>query len=239
VIFLDDGGVMNDNRLRGAQWYKMVAEFFVPKLGGTPEDWAAANARVMTRMLDADAWRARLDASSDYASFDRRYHVDWLRWMCDLVGVPAPADDECIALARDAYGSITPRVRAAFPGAVTAIRTLHRHGYVLHTASGESSEDLDGYLRGMGVRGCFGHLYGPDLVDAFKPGPRYYRRIFADAGVAPSDALVVDDNADATGWAAEAGARTVLIGVAPPTGKDATPCLGSLAGLPALLERLG
>ena len=154
AIFLDDGGVMNDNRLRGAQWYRMVAEFFVQRLGGAPEDWAEANARVMTRMLDAVAWQARLDASPDYASFDRRYHVDWLRWMCDLVGVPAPSDEECIALARDAYRSITPRVRAAFPGAVTAIRALHRRGYTLHTASGESSEDLDCYLRGMGVRGA-------------------------------------------------------------------------------------
>ena len=56
VIFLDDGGVMNDNRLRGTQWQRMVAEFFVPKLGGTLEAWTAANYQVITRMLDADPW---------------------------------------------------------------------------------------------------------------------------------------------------------------------------------------
>ena len=32
VLFLDDGGVMNDNRLRGEQWRRMVAEFFTPIL---------------------------------------------------------------------------------------------------------------------------------------------------------------------------------------------------------------
>lgn len=40
VIFLDDGGVMNDNTLRGFQWERMVAEFFKPVLGGTFEAWS-------------------------------------------------------------------------------------------------------------------------------------------------------------------------------------------------------
>ncbi len=238
VIFLDDGGVMNDNRLRGTQWQRMVAEFFVPRLGGTPEAWAAANYQVITRMLDAELWQARLSASPNYASFDRQYQIDWLRWMCELVGVEAPPDEECVALGHAATRFITPRVRAAFPGVVDAIRSLHQQGYVLHTASGESSEDLDGYLQGMGVRECFDRLYGPDLVDTFKDGPRFYERIFADAGVEARDALVVDDNATAAGWAARAGARTVLISAASPSSTDSTPCLSSLAELPALIERL-
>jgi HAD superfamily hydrolase (TIGR01509 family) len=45
----------------------------------------------------------------------------------------------------------------------------------------------------MGVRGCFDRLYGSDLVTVGKEGPEYYRRSFADAGVDPRDALVVDD----------------------------------------------
>ena len=133
---------------------------------------------------------------------------------------------------------MTSRVRAAFPGVVAAIQAQRRKDYVLYTASDESSEDLDGYLQGMGVRECFGRLYGPDLIDTFKDGPRFYQRIFADAGVAPRDALVVDDNATAAGWAAQVGARTVLISTAPPSSTTPTLCLGSLAELPALIERL-
>ena len=239
VIFLDDGGVMNDPRVRRVQWPRMVADFFVPKLGGTPEAWTDANSRVITRLLGADPWQARLRAAPDYASFDRQYQIDWVRWMCDLVGVSAPADEECVALGHAATRSITPRVRAAFPGVVAAIRTLRRHGYVLHTASGEASEDLDGYLLGMGVRECFGTLYGPDLLNTFKDGPQFYRRIFADAGVEPRDALVVDDNANAAGWAAQAGAKTVLISDPPPSGANPTLRLSSLAALPALVECLG
>lgn len=238
VIFLDDGGVMNDNELRGPQWQRMVAEFFVPRLGSTPAAWAAANEQVLTRMLDPDRWQVRLHASPDYVSFDRHYHIDWLRWMCHLVGVSAPADEECVALGHAATRYITPRVRAAFPGVVAAIRTLHQQGSVLHTASGESSEDLDGYLQGMDVRACFNRLYGPDLIDTFKNGPHFYERIFADAGVAPHTALVVDDNATAAGWAAQTGAKTVLISAAPLAHSHPMLWLSSLTELPALIERL-
>jgi FMN phosphatase YigB (HAD superfamily) len=200
-------------------------------LGGTPEAWRAANYQVIVRLVDADGGRARLRAAPDYASFERQYYVDWLRWMCELVGVPAPADDDCVVLGRAATRFITPRVCAAFPGAVAAIRTLRRLGYVLHTASG------DGYLQGMGVRDCFDRLYGPDLVGAFKDGPRFYQRLFADAGLPPQDALVVDDNAEAVGWAAQAGAKTVLIGAATTSNTGSALCLASLAELPAWIER--
>jgi len=46
-------------------------------------------------------------------------------------------------------------VRAVYPGAVGAIRRLHATGYALRPASGEPSWELDGYLTGMRVRGCF------------------------------------------------------------------------------------
>src|SRR6476469_9540835 len=134
AIFLDDGGVMNDGMVRHTQWKRLLGEFFAPRLGGTPEAWSAANSQVILPILDADAWLARLAASSDYASFDRQYWIDWLHRMCDLVGVLAPPDDECAPLGYSASRYITPRVRAAFPGAVDAIRTLHREGYALHTA---------------------------------------------------------------------------------------------------------
>jgi HAD superfamily hydrolase (TIGR01509 family) len=238
AIFLDDGGVINDNRLRSAQWQRPVAEFLVPRLGGTHEAWAAANYQMITRMLEGDSWQARIRAAPDYVSFQRQYYIDWLRWMCELVGVEAPADEECVALGHAVTRYAIPRVRAAFPGAVAAIRALHRQGYALHAASGEPSQDLDEYLQGMGVRACFGRLYGPDLVDTFKDGPQFYQRIFADAGVEPEDALVVDDNANVIGWAAQAGARTVLIGAAPSPGPHPTLCLDSLADLPALIGRL-
>ena len=37
MVFLDDGGVMNDNNERGLQWQRLVSEYFVPLLGGPRE----------------------------------------------------------------------------------------------------------------------------------------------------------------------------------------------------------
>jgi hypothetical protein len=165
IIFLDDGGVMNDNRTRALQWQRLVGEYFVPLLGGSPEAWSRANRLVTDRLFEPDAWRRRVHAAADYRSFDRDYQVKWLRGMCGLVGIETPPAEECLRLARRAAAFITRRVQAAFPGVGDTVRALHRQGYRLHTASGESSLDLEGYLQAMRVRDCFGRLYGPDLID--------------------------------------------------------------------------
>jgi HAD superfamily hydrolase (TIGR01509 family) len=238
AVFLDDGGVMNDNALRGAQWRRLVGEFFAPILGGAPGAWAEANRIVTARTLEPAAWMARLRAAPNYDVFDRAYQVEWLHEMCRLIGVPPPSEDESLTLVRRADAFIIPRVRAAFPGAAEAIRTLHGAGYALHTASGESSTDLAGYLDGMGVRECFGRLYGPDLIDTFKAGPAYYERLLVDAGVTPAEALIVDDSPLAVNWALQAGARAVLVDAAPAEDAAATARISSLAELPRALQCL-
>jgi beta-phosphoglucomutase-like phosphatase (HAD superfamily) len=169
----------------------------------------------------------------DVAALQRANLIEWTAGMCALVGVPTPPDAECLTLAEEAAMYITPRVNSAFPGAVEAIRRLHADGYELHTASGEPTAELHGYLTGMGVRGLFGSLYGPDLINTLKAGPAYYERIFADAGVAAGEALVVDDAPIAIEWAVSAGARAVLVGAREdaPSGVRAIPALADLPGI--------
>ncbi len=211
TVFLDDGGVMNDNAVRVPQWQRLVAEYLAPRLGGDPRAWAEANRIVAERV-----WRQFLESlerapDAEFAHLSREFNRSWLAGMCEIVGVDTPQDDQCIALTRETSAYVTRRVRAAYPGAVDAIRGLHGRGYALSTASGEISPELDGYLEGMGVRDLFSlPLFGPDLVNEPKNGARYYRRIFAH-GADPSAALVVDDDPHALDWAAEAGAMTVLV----------------------------
>ena len=238
IIFLDDGGILNDNNTRALQWQRLVSEFFVPLLGGSPEAWSRANRVVTDRLFAPAAWRRRIQAAADYSSFDRAYQVEWLRGMCELVGIETPPEEECLRLARRAAAFITRRFRAAFPGVVDAIRALHHHGYTLHTASGESSLDLEGYLYAMGVRDCFGRLYGPDLIDTLKEGPEYYERIFADLGIAATEALVVDDSPRAIEWAKQVGARAVLVGDSSLPHTGTTTLIESVVELAALLQRL-
>ena len=239
VLFIDDGGVMNDNERRSLQWQRLVGEFFAPRLGGTPEAWAAANYAVMMRMLETAAWQARMEAVPDYAEVDRLYLRDWLQGMCEIVGVPAPPEEEGLALARQITAAIPPQIDSAYPGAVDAIRALHARGHRLHTASGESSADLEGYLTGMGVRDCFGTLYGTDVVSTLKMGTQFYTRIFAHAGIAPEQALVADDSPLAVAWVAQVGAQAVLVRAAGEAGSWTGPRIDRLADLPDWLARQG
>jgi HAD superfamily hydrolase (TIGR01509 family) len=235
-VFLDVGGVIIDGRQRATQWPLLVGEFFESALGGTAPAWAEANRAVTERLGDLPPVRAAADR--DFLSFHRTYQREWIRGMAAFLRLPLPRDEECIALAYRAIAHIAPRVRAALPGAVEAIRALHRRGYRLHTASGAFSGEVAGYLDGMGVGRCFGRVYGSDLINTFKHGPEYYARIFAHAGVEPTRALVVDDSWEAIVWAGEAGARTVWAGASSQTVGGAVARVEGIAELPAFLQQV-
>ncbi|MPZ50587.1 MAG: HAD-IA family hydrolase [Dehalococcoidia bacterium] len=237
-IFLDDGDVMNDNAVRGPQWQRLIGEFFVPRLGGTMEAWAAANTSIVDE-VDGRYWSA-LSAGRPGDAVWREYNIDWLRSMAAEVGVQVPDDDDdCHALAQTAIGFIRPRIQSAYPGAIEAIKRLAADKYELYTASNEHSEVLQAYLEGMGVRHLFRAFYGPDLVRAIKPDVAYYERIFADSGVDPAASLVLDDKLSHLESAAAAGARIVVVSTDAPLDGE-VPVIRALADLPALLasERL-
>src|SRR2546421_11513451 len=234
-IFLDDGGVITDKQQRAAEFGRLVGDCFVPLLSGTEGAWTRAHREVVDWLADAQSASAL--AAADFAGFYRAYQLRWVAGMCALLDLPTPPEEECLDLASRALAWITRRIQAALPGAVEAIRLLHRQGYALHTASGSCSLELAGSFEGMGVRHCFGRLYGADLINTFKAGPEYYARIFADVGVRPEEALVVDDSADALDWAAQLRARTVLIGSSSHPQTGTAPRLESLAELPAFLRQ--
>jgi FMN phosphatase YigB (HAD superfamily) len=190
-----------------------VGAFFAPRLGGTREQWAAANRTAIS--LTFQRFIARLDAwqegTSQYLEELRLYDFDWLGIMCDAAGLrrPPSADDQ-LALARDAMNWIMPHVRADYPGATDAIVRLSS-SYDLYMASGGASYELQMTLEPLGVLGRLTTLYGPDLVNFPKRSAGYYERIFRDAGVEATECLVVDDTVEALSWARQAGARTALI----------------------------
>ncbi|TMC20079.1 MAG: HAD family hydrolase [Chloroflexi bacterium] len=226
TVFLDDDGVMNDNVQRTLQWQQRASEFFTSVLGGQPTTWSSANDIVSERLL------------ANRANLDHGYIISWIQGMCEFVGVAIPAEEECINLAQRAIVYITQHVNASFPGAIDAIRALYAQGYTLHTASAESSHDLTRHLKSMGVHDCFGRLYGPDLIDTFKESASYYERIFADLGIAPAHALIVDDSPHAIRWATEVGAKTVLVCDTPPPQTQATLHIRSLAELPHYIHQI-
>jgi FMN phosphatase YigB (HAD superfamily) len=233
VLFLDDGGVLNDNAARAPQWQRLVGEFFAPRLGGDPAAWAEANRLVMEQDLSArGGWDGMMRAATDQDDYERQYFAMWLSGMCRRVGVPAPDTVDCFALGRLAETYIIPRVGSAFPGAPETVLSLWSDGFTLHMGSAGASRLLAMYLDVMGIRKCFGRLYGPDLIDAFKISPEYYTRILNAENLGPGEALFLDDSPTARGWAREAGCQTLLVGR---QDEDGFERIASLAELPAWL----
>ncbi|MEO9254832.1 MAG: HAD family hydrolase [Tepidiformaceae bacterium] len=209
LVFLDDGGVMNDNAIRAPQWRRLLGEVMPQFLGGTPEQWAEAN-RVQFPRLWADL-EPRLAEFGSQADYQREYDLRWLDLMCSYIGIETPQEDRARMIADEATRYISMRLHCEYPDAVDAIRSLHRASFELHTASGTRSWELESYLQGMGVRDCLGTLFGPDLVDVMKGSPEYYRRIFDKVGIDPASAVILDDSPKACAWAEQAGATTLRI----------------------------
>jgi hypothetical protein len=86
ALFLDDGGVMNENTRRGRQWQHLVGRYFVPRLGGAPEAWAAANAEVAARLFREYEEHFGADPSASWIAYWAGYEEDWLGGMCAAVG---------------------------------------------------------------------------------------------------------------------------------------------------------
>lgn len=219
-VFLDDGGVLSDNRLRPPQWEQRIGEFFPPRLGGSAILWAEANRRVLSDLFAwiAEKWARWDDSSGDYVSLIiDDYYNRWLTSMCAAAGIEPPQTDEArVALAREAVAYIMPRVRADYPGTAEAVRRLGRNR-VLYTASGTPSWEFGYILGGVGIEGEFRTLYGPDLLNVPKQFPLYYERLFEHSGVDPSASILLDDDAQQLAYARAFGVRTVLVSeTAPP-----------------------
>ncbi len=211
ALFIDDGDVLNDNAIRGSQFRQLVAEFFVPRLGSSHAAWEEANRTVAGTILP-QYFTVELE-KTNYVEWWEEYQLEWLKRMAAIVGAALPdGDTRCLRLAYEAIDYITLRIQSGYPGAAEAIRNLHEMTYQLFTASGEHSRELDGYLKGMGIRQYFNTLYGPDLVNKGKYSVEYYRRIFDHAGINPEHALVIDDKPPHLAWARSLGAKTCLIG---------------------------
>lgn len=238
-IFLDDGGTLNDNSLRGPQWQRLVGEFFAPRLGGAPEEWARANTTVFWQAFSNQAQRRRAGSLDDPQADWEQYLNEWLTLMCEAVGVPRPVSpSELLALAQEGQDYIMPLFHAGFPGAALAVQDLSQ-SFQMFTASGGCSWELQYAVGNLGLGGIFRRLYGVDLVRTPKSSPLFYQRIFADASVDPATALVVDDTLDALRWARGAGAGlVVLVSPQSQTRPDVDAMISSLAALPVTLTGL-
>ena len=129
--------------------------------------------------------------------------------MCERVGVAMP--DQVSDEVKASKGHVMAQIECAYPDAAPAMRALRASGFTLHLASGGRTDELEPYMRRMGVWELIGRPYGVDLLGVSKTGRRYYERIAEDSGVDPGTAVVVDSHAAPLEWADAVGFRTVHV----------------------------
>jgi len=211
IIFIDDGGVMNDNLKRAPQWQRWVGELFARRYGGTPELWGEANRNIYMSVFEETIASLEKCPDKEYETFIAEYSRRWIEGMFSTAGFTPPPRSEYEEIFNSTTRYVTPKVRAAFPGVIDSIRALHGKGFTMYTASGENSIELDGYITGMGVRDLFSGLYGMDLENNWKWDDRFYRAIFRDVGISTEHAIVVNNDLKMLGNARELGAHVIQV----------------------------
>ena len=224
ALFIDDGGVMNDNNLRAPEWRRLIGEFMPSRMGGTPEQWADANQSVFPAIWQH--MQQRFHTFASHQAFYRTYAIGWMSEMCSYLGVAVPQEADAITLYSELAVYVGERENCSIEGAASAVHSLHHSGYRLFTASGTASWELRAITARMGLAESFLELYGPDLVDRVKYGTGFYERVFAHAGVQPKDALVIESDKECCRWAIESGANAVWID---PRGRGDATSLEALA----------
>lgn len=192
TVFFDDGGVLNDNKIRGMQWKTLVGEYYSTRFGGNPKIWGEANHKLITTFLDI-FWRDGKENFNDYQNFYNDFKKNMVLGMFKEAGRILPKGINIEEIFNSARDYVIPKVRSAIPGVIDSIKELFARGFILYTAAGAVSIEMKMYLEGLGVSQYFVEYYGPDLINTWKSGPDYYKAIFNDSGVDPTKSIIIDD----------------------------------------------
>lgn len=98
-----------------------------------------------------------------------------------------------------------------FPEAREVVELLSRAGKQLAIASGTMTSDIEAVLENEGLRRHFASIVGCDTVPALKPAPDIFNYVLRELGVAPRNAVVIEDAEKGVGSARAAGIPVVVV----------------------------
>lgn len=206
-LFLDFDETLSDFTELGLQFVRKSASLFITDFGGETHAWEQAIVETLEAMLND--YKARFEGNplAGFCDWMEEARIVYIVRLCERQGVTRLADP--VAYVRQNQKRTLHACNALFPGADDALQTLSQNGTRLFMASAWDSEYLEAALIGGGIVHLFETKFGPDLVDCAKEGPEYYERIFETVGIAPAEALVVDDNPDTLRWILQTGATAI------------------------------
>jgi HAD superfamily hydrolase (TIGR01509 family) len=145
---------------------------------------------------------------------------EWTAYMHDDLGVPMSPE----AIAAEVERRLVARYESdlpLIPGAAEAVRALAAD-LPLGLASSSTPGLIAAVLRIAGLAGCFWATVSSQEVARGKPAPDVYLRALDLLGVAPADAVAVEDSGAGIRAAAAAGMRVLAIpnAVYPPSDAD-------------------
>jgi len=137
AIFIDDGGVMNDNQRRGQQWRPLISDYFAPKYGGEKENWMKANTYAMSFVMDELNQIMKNDSEISHEYYINLEYKIWTEKMFEYMDLTPPPKDQYKKLNLDVDNLIIPQIQSAYPGIVECIKNLSKK-FTLHTASDQT-----------------------------------------------------------------------------------------------------
>ncbi len=238
-LFLDFDNTLSEKTELHRQYVEELSTLLVEGHGGEKEVWVRACAETLLKVGHDYETVFVGNPLAGFCAWLPKMRVQFVTDVFALAGKPIPPDP--LELATDFQFSALTSCDATYPGAYEALDTLFRDGVRVQLASANDSEFLLAALIGAGIESFTESKFGPDLVDCAKEGPEFYTRIFDASGVAPEQALVVDDHPETLGWARAAGAKTVQTKLSTqdvyPDDPHALAILRGLPDLPALVRR--
>ncbi|MFZ1772636.1 MAG: HAD family hydrolase [Rhizobiaceae bacterium] len=222
ILFDKDGTLLDFN----ATWLSFTRELAEAATDG---DTAAADALLLDGGLDPQTNTFRPNsvvAAGTNADVVRHFYKG-------VEGEPLRAlVDSANRKSSDIAGRAIP-----LPGAIEAVRALHKSGMVLGIATNDSTSGAEKTMAAFGISSMFAAAYGYDAVANPKPAPDALLAFAELAGVRPSEVAMVGDNLHDLEMA-KAGGAGLAIGVLSGTGTRealaplADVILDSVAALP-------
>lgn len=151
--------------------------------------------------LPGDRWIEAI--GSDGSRFDP---------LAELRRLVGPGFDEpAMQRARRAHrDALVARLRP-LPGVIELLDQAERAGVATAVASSSEREWVEGHLTSLGIRECFRVLRCKEDVARVKPDPALYREAVEALGVAPTEAVAIEDSPNGLSAAVAAGLFTVAV----------------------------
>ena len=143
-----------------------------------------------------------------------------------------PARDLRLAVEREALQTI--KNEEAKPGVIQALDQVAKRGLLLAVGSSSEQDWVHGHLKRLGIFDRFDTIVTADDVEKAKPEPDIYLKVLANLGVAPQNALVLEDSNNGVVASHRAGIRVIAVPNEVTLGQDFSLATAIIPSLEAL-----